>query len=48
MRQKLTTALELSGAGLITAGAGWIYRPAALLVAGVFSIVGGYLVAGDR
>jgi hypothetical protein len=48
MRQKLTTALEVSGAALITAGAGWMFRPAALLVAGCFAIVGGFLLAGDR
>lgn len=47
MRQRLTTLAELIGAGLIATGAGAVYVPAGLIVAGAFLIGLGWLLGRD-
>jgi hypothetical protein len=46
MRSKLTTLAEVVGAALVAVGAGMIYVPAGVVVAGVALAGVGYL-AGD-
>lgn len=41
----LPDALMLSGAGAVSAGAGMVYLPAGWIVAGLFALAFGYLVA---
>lgn len=43
MFRYLDDVLFVLGAALITAGAGWIYFPAGLIVAGLFCLAGGAL-----
>lgn len=45
MRDNLTTGAEVAGAISITTGLGLMWPPLALVAAGVFLIVGGYLGA---
>lgn len=46
MREKITTALDVVGAGLIAGGVAVIFGlGAALIVAGVLIIIGSYLAA---
>lgn len=47
MRRALTTALELIGAGCVTAGAATVHLAAGLIVGGLCAIGVGYLV-GDQ
>lgn len=47
MRAKLTTAAEILGATLITAGAWLVWLPLGLLVAGVFFMLFGWLAASE-
>ena len=46
VRVRLTTALDLVGAGLISAGAALIYVPAGLIVAGALVLVASFNAAG--
>ena len=45
MRAGMTTAMELAGIALMVAGVGFVFWPAALIVAGIALVLLGWLTA---
>ena len=46
MRDRLTTAAELSGLAAVVGGVAWIYPPAGLITLGVFIVLVSFLTSG--